>query len=255
MQAVQANRIDITGIKIGSWQTVELRLPAGAATEELKIRPVDRPAVIEVSELSLRSDAAGILWMAKTVPDLQRVRTIGTLSLLPGKDCCLFFSFGVDPLWVLPALEEPNTPASLRAVLCIHKSFEAVSNAIATAHAQVYLMAAQVRSAFADRNRTLREFQRMTEAERGIALHNLSKVQEQNTALECQLKKFRQQLLYLEGVQEQNAALESQLQQMQARHEELRQQLLHLEGSRSWRMTRPLRSASIWAQRFRKNLD
>ncbi|MBV9035410.1 MAG: hypothetical protein JO182_13055 [Acidobacteriaceae bacterium] len=248
MQAVQANRIDITGAKIGSWQTAELHLPAGAAAEELKIRPVDRPAVIEVSELSLRSDAAGILWMAKTVPDLQRVRTMGTLSLLPGKDRCLFFSFGADPLWVLPALKEPSIPVSLRAVLCIYEEFEAVTNAIATAHAQIYMMAAQVRSAFADRNRTLREFQRRTEAERGIALDNLHKVQEQNAALESQCEELRQRLLHLEGVQEQNAALESQC-------EELRQRLLHLEGSRSWRMTRPLRSASTWAQRFRKNLD
>lgn len=234
---------------------MELHLPAGTVTEELQIRPTDRPAVIEVSELSLRSDTAGILWMARTVPDLQRVQTMGSLSLLPGKGRCLFFSFGEDPLWVLPALEEPSVSVSLRAVLCIYKDFEAVSDAIAASHAQIYLMAAQVRSAFADRSRTLREFQRRTETERGIALHQLDKVQEQNTALESQLREVRQQLLQLEEVQKQNAALESQLNQLHTHHEEVRQQLLQLEGSRSWRMTRPLRSASTWAHRFRKKLD
>jgi len=218
-------------IHIGSWQTVELRLPAGVTAGKLEVCPVNRPAVIEVSEISIHSGAGEILWMAKTVPDLQRVQTAGTISLLPVKDRCLFFSFGSEPLWVLSPLEERNSSARLRIVLYIHTDFEAVSETINTAHAQIYLMAAQVRSAFADRNRTLREFKRRVE------------------------EAEQEQVRCVAEAQEENDKLVLQLEELQADHEKLRQQLLHMEGSRSWRMTRALRSASTLARKFRKNLD
>lgn len=257
MQVVHVKRSNVSGISVlaadlhtENWQVVEMRLPADAAMEGPEIRPVDRPAVIEVREISLHSDTEGVLWMAQTVPDLQRVRTVGTLRLLPGKDRCLFFNFGVDPLWVLPPLKESNTPVMLKAVLRIHADFETVSNAVDTAHAQIYLMAAQVRSASADRNRILREFRRRTgAAEAESAALALQLEAGQGSAL----RKIQEQALRIAEAQAQNDSLASQLKELQAHHEKLLQQILHMEGSRSWRVTRPLRSASTLARKLKKS--
>jgi hypothetical protein len=220
-------------VPIGSWQTAELFLPAHAPGP-LQIRPVDRPAVIEVREISVHGHDDGIIWSAKTLPELQALDTAGSLGVLPRKDCCLLFNFGSDPMWVLPSFRDEPGAVVLRIVLCVHKDFAAVAQAIADAYAEIYLVAAEVRSASGERIKTLRESQRQVEAAAAERDHVRLQWQEQL---------------------EQNSILESELTTLRAEQEKLRQNLLLMERSRSWRITRPLRSASVWAQRLKKNLD
>jgi len=234
-------------IAIGNWQTVEWRISAGALSGTLQIRPSDRPAVIEVREISIYSDLLSVIWTAKTAADLQALQTKGSLSPLPGNDRCLFFSFGADPLWLLLSLPAVDMPVSVKVVLRIHKDLEAVSQAVAAAHTDLYRMAAEVRSASADRNKTLREYNRRTQAALEDRDSALLKLKEQVKL--TQFAKGREAEL-----QEEKYALELQLKTLRADHEALRQRFLFWEKSRAWRMTRPLRSAAILAQKLKKKL-
>ncbi len=234
----------IADIGVGDWQMVELALPAVSRT--LQIRPARRPCVIEIREISIYSREGGTIWAAKTLPELQALPVTGSFIVLPARDCCLFFNFGFDPAWVLPSLDEPA--AALKIVLCIRKDFAAVSAAMTASYAEVEMMAAQVRTWSANRNKTLREFQR--QAERAAADRDLA------------LLKRDEQLQLVQLAKEQNAqlqvqkdALESELVALRVEHAKMRDTLLAWNGSRSWRITRPLRSASVLAQRLRKNFD
>ncbi len=234
----------VADIGVGDWQRVELALPA--VSGELQIRPAHRPCVIEVSELSIYSREGGIVWAAKTLSELQALPVTGSFTVLPGRDGCLFFNFGSDPAWTLPSLDEPA--AALKIVLCIRKDLAAVSEAITASYAEVEMMAAQVRTWSADRNKTLREFQRQAEA--AAADRDLALLKRDEQAQLIQLAKEQNAQL-----QAQKDALESELVALRAEHENARGTLLAWKESRSWRITRPLRSASFLAQRWRKNLD
>jgi hypothetical protein len=187
------------------------------------------------------------MWAARTLPELQNLSTAGPLILLPGRGSCLFFNFGFDPVWVLPRLDEAAAAATLQVVLSVHKDFGAVSEAITTAYADVEVMTAQVRTASAERNRILRDFQRQAEAvvaDRDRALRKSDEL-----AGLVQLESQRNAEL-----QSRKDALEFELQALRTKQETLRQTLESWEQSRSWRITRPLRSASGLAQKLRKNL-
>ena len=234
----------IADIPVGEWQTVEFSLPAISGT--LQIRPVDCPAVIEAREISVHSRDGKTVWAAQTLPELQALPMAGPLTILPGKGCCLFFSFGSDPIWALPSLSEPGDAVALRIVLCVHKDFKAVSEAITAAYAEVHLMTAQVRTAFADSNKILRESQRQMEAFATDRDRVLLERQEQVKLIQSANHRNAE-------LQARNDALGSELNALRVEYQNLRQTLSFLEQSRSWRITRPLRSAAMMAQKLKKN--
>lgn len=244
-------------IPVGCWQTVELPIPSVAAQHCAQICPVDRPAVIEVSEISILSDDGGVLWAATTLPDLQTLQTAGSISLLPGKGRCLFFSFKNDPLWLLPPIDTPGNSLRLKIVLCVHKDFGAVLGALEAAYAEFYEMAAQVRTAAADRNQVVREYKRKAEAIAEDLDAALRKMEEQTKAAEAasqrvaQLETQNNTLVEQNNtVIEQNNTVSSELDALRAEHRLVLQTLSEMEGSLSWRITAPLRSALAFVRRL-----
>jgi hypothetical protein len=290
----------------GNWQTVELVMPLGAAQHKVQIRPVNRPAVIEVSEISVSTDDGKAVWTVNTLPDLQALQTAGSISLLPGKGRCLFFSFKDDPLWLLPPVDTPGPSLRLKIVLCIHKDFEAVFGAFETSYAEFYKLAAEVRTASADRNQALRDYKRRAEAIAEDLDVALRKVEEQTKATEVvsqQANQLEEQKSFLEEqkngllseldalrteknvleeqksfleeqkngllseldalrteknvLEEQKSFLEEQKNGLLSELDALRTEYQHvlqthsaMESSLSWRITKPLRSASAFVRRL-----
>ena len=245
---MQTTQVNLNDIPSGDWQAVELSLPAGSGA--LCVQPVNRPAVIELREVFFRSEEGEILWAARTLPELQALPLQGSFIVLPSSDSsCLFFSFGSDPAWLFPPLGDLARTAVLKIVICIHTDLKAVSGAMAKAYSEVDLMTAQVRTASTERNLVLREFQRQVQAVAEKRDRTLSQWKEQAGLVQREL-------------QAQRDALQSELQELQAERElwraereVLQQTLLAWEQSRSWRLTRPLRSAASFTQKLRKSFD
>lgn len=245
MQIIQANLADAPA---GDWQTVDLPLPSTSGT--LRIQPVSRPAVIELREISLRSEEGGILWAARTLPELQAVPVDGSLAVLPShSSSCLFFSFGFDPAWLLPPLDQSKVSTNLKIVFCIHKDLGAVSGALVAIYTQMDLMTAQVRTASTERNRIVREFQRQVQAAVEERDRTLNQWKEQADLLQRKLQAGR------DALESELQALRAEREVLRAEREVLQQTILAWEQSRSWRLTRPLRSAAGFAQKLRKSFD
>ena len=232
-------------VAVGGWQTVELALPAVSGTWQ--IQPVDRPAIVELREISVYARDGGVVWAANTLPELQALPIAGSLTVLPGQGSCLFFNFGRRPAWKLP-LTGLAAAAVLKVVLYVHEDLKAASEALTALYVDFDTMAAQVRTGFADQNKILREFQRQAEA--ATAERDRTLLQQEEQVKLVQLAEDRNAEL-----QAQQRALEAELSALRAEYEKAQQFILSWEQSRSWRMTRPLRSAFVLAQRFRKNFD
>jgi hypothetical protein len=247
VQATQAKLCDSTADLLrGQWQTVELLIPSAAGA--LRVQLADHPAVIELREISIHSEDGDVVWAARTLPELQEVPVAGSLIVLPRHDSCLFFNFGSDPVWVLPLPDETAFPVTVKALLLVHKDFEVVAEAIAAVYAEMDLMTAQVRTASAERNQTVRDLLwKLEEQAASIQLGN-----QQRDALELEAQTLRSEQARWER---RSAELQAQRDALEFEAQTLRQTLLAWEQSRSWRLTRPLRSAAGLAQKLRKNFD
>ncbi len=101
-------------IKTGEWQLVTFTIPYGARTKPLRLDPADRPCVIEVRDICVKSDdGARLLWQWDPRHSSQSIALAGTAAFLTGESAPMTaLSTGVDPQLLLlevagPAYERP----------------------------------------------------------------------------------------------------------------------------------------------------
>jgi hypothetical protein len=112
-------------IELGKWERVTLELPAGAGNKPLRIDPSDRPCVIEISAIRIRSSGRStVLWEWCTGQPLP-FQEAGTAYLLDVDGAVLAVSDGPDPQILLegvcgPAYEQPiELDMRLRVTPCV----------------------------------------------------------------------------------------------------------------------------------------
>ena len=259
-----------TWITIGEWQHVRLELPQGSGDGPIRVDPADRPAVIEFAGAQLLRAADGAVLRSWTNTDVRQWRPAADLVLLPGDEPTRLLSTGNDPQLLLPDMDStitdqplifearvrieedlsavvpvlsaqpPATEASLAASATAvaeleAKLAEASLAASATAVAELEAKLAEAAAAAAEREAlTVRTQQlsaeiRHLQAERFTVAADYRRVHTVNESLQTELTAL-------------TGRFESERQRWVAENEALRAELKIMVGSRSWRLTAPLRA-------------
>lgn len=89
-------------VESGQWTRVSMELPAGVGKKALRLDPSDKPAVVEIPEIVIRSTLDGsCLWQLQETGDIQ---IEGTAAGIQNAKRLLVFSYGNDPILMLPDL-------------------------------------------------------------------------------------------------------------------------------------------------------
>ena len=113
----------ISNIEPGVWQQHALHLAACAPHGYLRIDPVNRPALIEISLLTLR-DATGSAVIEWNKNQLSRLGCSGQIIEFPGTEGATFFSSGNDPQWILELPPEARDKFPLALEISMRVSFD-----------------------------------------------------------------------------------------------------------------------------------
>jgi Chromosome segregation ATPases len=114
-------------LAVGEWQRIDIELITGLKGA-LRLDLTDRPAVIDVAGLTLRSPVNDdVLWTARGYEfrSFALNGTIVRLEVNESGNICRFFSFGADPQLILPDLSSPvfDQPLRLQIWLRIRSEF------------------------------------------------------------------------------------------------------------------------------------
>jgi uncharacterized coiled-coil DUF342 family protein len=102
-----------------SWQELFIDITPSAGNGPLRFDPTDRPGVIEISSIAVRSLSEDHLLWEGGPAEIANLSTGGTIIRLPthgGEDCCRLLSYGSDPQIFLPSLDDSasRSPVVLR---------------------------------------------------------------------------------------------------------------------------------------------
>jgi hypothetical protein len=104
------------------WQRHAIQLPRGASNGHVRIDPVNRPAFIQVSLLTVR-DANGTQLLEWGRKQLAHLQCGHQLIAVTGGECASFFSSGSDPQWLLELPPEAKDKFPLLLELSMRVSF------------------------------------------------------------------------------------------------------------------------------------
>jgi len=239
----------VSNIEGGTWQEHVVELPHGAPGGAIRIDPVNRPAWIELSALTVRDGGGSTLVQM----DTQQLAELGGLhELMPfaASDTPRFFSWGNDPQFVIevPGTKDKRAPVTLTMTMRIGFSLEEVRDTLlaqraATAvHGQLQADVGEWRAHATGLRATLtREenvrtrlewdltFLKTQVSDRGQTIKTLQK---KLTALQTEVEQLHRQVAVKDAAM---LNLQHLAAAQQARAEGLTESL-------SWRITAPLRS-------------
>jgi hypothetical protein len=240
-----------TEITVGQWQHVRLDLPQGSGGGPIRVDPADRAGVIEFAGLQLLRAADGAILRSWTNPDVRQWRPAADLVILPGEEPIRLLSTGHDPQLLLPDLDSTVTdqPLILEARVRVEEDLSAVipvlSAGLPATEARLVVSAAAVaeleaklaesvattaeRDALAVRTQQLSAEIRHLQAERFSVATDYRRIHTVNESLQTELTAL-------------SGRFESERQRWVDENEKLRAELRIMLGSRSWRLTAPLRA-------------
>jgi hypothetical protein len=112
--------------------TLSIQIPAGSPVRHIRVDPADRPGLVRVTSIVVRSLATGeLLWPATWALDRQAVQVGGTVLRLRTDDAdLLLLSTGDDPWLLLPPLDRVvSEPVRIEIVLRFDTAAAAVQQA------------------------------------------------------------------------------------------------------------------------------
>jgi hypothetical protein len=240
-----------TALTIGQWQHVRLELPQGSGDGPIRVDPADRAGVIEFAGVQLLRAADGAVLRSWTNTDVRQWHPAADLVMLPGDEPIRLLSTGHDPQLLLPDMDSTvaDQPLIFEARVRVEEDLSAVvpvlSAGLPATEARLVVSAAAVaaleaklagsattaaeRDALTVRTQQLSAEIRHLQAERFTVAADYRRVHTVNESLQTELTAL-------------TGRFESERQRWVAENEALRAELNIMVGSRSWRLTAPLRA-------------
>ena len=219
-------------VDTGEWRKVIFEFPQGIGTGRLRVDPAGCSCVVELSAISIASKESGTLLWSATVPyALRQLELSGTLMPLPQEDKCLLLSYGDDPQVILPVIEDESMALIVEISLKLDVGADAIDIAVETL--QAARLAAESQTATAKSlAANLRAELHAAQAERMLVAAELARVASEKNELRRELKRSEQ--AYSHAIKELTSVRSSL---------ELEQKIRSgMEHSRSWEITKPMRS-------------
>src|SRR5271157_424301 len=219
-------------INAGQEVTLAFEFPPGIGAGRLRVDPASCPCVVELGAISIVSKESGTsLWGVKNPSALLQLELAGTLMALPRVDKCLLLSYGDDPQIILPVIEDDGGALVVEISLKLDVGASAMDLAVNTL--QAARLAAESQAATANSLATsLRAELHAAQAERMLVAAELARVASEKNELRRELQRTGQ--AYSRALEE-LASVRGSL--------ELEQKIRWgMEHSRSWEITKPMRS-------------
>lgn len=96
-------------IETGKWLNIITKLPFDLENGALRIDPANRPAIVDLTRLTLRTTNGDIIWLWNAEHDSDEIRVDGTAFRLPAQDSFRICSYGNDPQLYLPKFDQSAT--------------------------------------------------------------------------------------------------------------------------------------------------
>ena len=233
-------------IKPGGRATLVFDFPQGLGAGRLRLDPADRPCIVELGAISISSkESSTLLWSATKPSALRRLELSGTAMALPDENKCLLLSYGHDPQIILPMLENGNTALRVEISLKLDVGADAMKLAVdalqaACLAAEAQTVAAEAQTAAAEAQTAAAEAQTAAAEAQTAAAQSLAA----NLRIELHAAQAERMLVAAElaRVASQKNELRRELASVR-RSLELEQKIRWgMEHSRSWRITKPMRS-------------
>jgi hypothetical protein len=235
-----------TGLRNGQWHHVRLELPQGTGDGPLRVDPADSVCVIQFAGAQLLRAADGAVLRSWTSEDIRQWRPAGDLVLLPGDEPTRLLSTGHDPQLLLPAMDSrvSDQPLIFEARIRVEEGLSAIVPVLSGARGpgQSDEFEARLAAAVAERDASnLRAEQlsaevRHLQAAQFTVAADYRRVHALNDALQTELTMLKGRL------ESERQGWESERQRTLDEAEALRAELRVTLGSRSWRLTAPLRA-------------
>ena len=99
----------------GSWSNFVVILPSPGSGGSLRVDVCDRPAVVEIESIALRTSSGVNLWEWRSGSPTDHLRVRGTAIQLPSDAYMVVLSYGPDPQLYLPEIPNlaPSGPVQL----------------------------------------------------------------------------------------------------------------------------------------------
>jgi hypothetical protein len=243
-------------VEFGQWKTLTFDLPEGIGDGPLRIDPADCPCIVELGRLSITSQESGtVMWSAEDAAVMRSLRFSELAALLPREDRCLLLSYGDDPTVLLPPLAFEHGPMRVTISLRLDRAFDAVCealNAEARAHAELIEsrtatnseiagFRAELSSVRAELTCVQGELSKVT-VERNDARREMRMLEPLLESTRFRLQQESSQKIRLETeLMALRESVESELTRLRSGFESERANRMAMEGSRSWRLTKPMR--------------
>lgn len=227
-------------IERAGWSRVSFDFPEGF-DGPLRIDPADRPCVIEIGEVSVKSAASGVpIWEASNASSLCNLKLLNDLFALPAADRYLLLSYDDDPVIQTPDLPPIQDAVHVEVSLRIDRSFEGAAQALQeerisaerklmelqtelkSSHSERMILTAQLTQTIAERNHARGE---LREAQLFIETLKASQASSVDEASEEEIQLLNQKVNTLQLLLDRERAI-----------------CLALQNSKSWRVTKPLRA-------------
>ena len=219
-------------INTGEQKTLAFEFPQGIDAGRLRVAPAGCPCIVELSAISIASKESGArLWSALTPSALRQLEVAGPLMVLPSEDKCLLLSYGDDPEIILPVIDEGSTAVLVEISMRLEVGADAVKFAVDTF--QAACLAAESQAAAAKSQAASLQIElHAAQTERMLAAADLAMVTSEKNELRYEAKKSEQ--TYSRAMKELASVRDSLELEKKIRWD--------MEHSRSWRMTKPMRS-------------
>ena len=235
-----------TGLTAGQWQHVRLELPQGSGDGPIRVDPAEGPCVIQFAGAQLLRAVDGAVLRSWTNADVRQWAAAADVIMLPGDEPVRLLSIGNDPQLVLPEMDSviSDQPLIFEARVRIEEDLSAVVPALSVlpAHASSHgpdptraAPTAELDAAIA-RTQQLSAEVRHLQAERFAVAADYRRVHTLNDSLQTELTMLNQRC------ETERQRGESERQRMLDEGEALRAELRIILGSKSWRLTAPLRA-------------
>jgi hypothetical protein len=230
----------VTPVDEGEWRHIIVNLPQGSGHGRIRVDPANRPCVIHVAAIALKRAIDGSMikdW--STLEGLAELLPIGDLVNIRQSDTLTFLSTGHDPRLLLPDVEGRATdqPLLLEMRIRIDSDLGGAVAALAEQGAEVRQLQAERAALDAD----VRQLRDTNEAltSRIASLENfLATNQTKLSAVEEQLNSMSRGR---QALAEELETLRLETLRLARENAQLAQDLKVICGSRSWRLTAPLR--------------
>ncbi len=196
------------------WENLSFILPPGTGPGPLRIDPVDCPAVIEISNISLvNNENNTVIWAAADTVSLGNIQLKGATSFKQDEGVYTLLSYNSDSQLILQIPKTNCTKMRLDISLRVHRTLTAAAGALdATTQALTKVVRAENEG-----RREIRMLQQLVDSAND---------------------RLREETLKTAGLRDIKRELNNMRDALQAERD-IRTQM---EQSRSWRITRPLRS-------------